>query len=101
MVRAFPHPRESDFAAYLVRDPCTMKCEREATQEESAIQWAERERLNVPVRPGDRFTRFAECAVVDFLRFLCVRVELRSLRYSFGTRASVVLVDRTRTTYTV
>lgn len=34
------------------------------------------EGLNVPARPGDEFRRFDECAAVDFLRMLGVRVHL-------------------------
>lgn len=32
---------------------------------------------NDPVRPGDEFGRFDECAVLDFLRALGVGVDLR------------------------
>lgn len=42
--------------------------------------WQEWKRLDVPVRLGDEFTRFDECAVLDFLRLLRVRVELRQER---------------------
>ena len=33
---------------------------------------------NKPARDSDEFCRFDECAVLDFLRLLGVRVELRS-----------------------
>ena len=32
---------------------------------------------NVPARPGDELRRFDECAVLDFLRMLGVRVKLQ------------------------
>jgi hypothetical protein len=37
---------------------------------------AEWERLDVPARAGDEFTRFDECAVLDFLRAIGVDVGL-------------------------
>jgi hypothetical protein len=43
------------------------------------------EGLNVPARPGDEFKRFDECAVLDFLRILNVRVELQD-RYESGRK---------------
>ena len=35
------------------------------------------EGMDVPARPGDEFRRFEECAVLDFLRMLGVRVQLQ------------------------
>lgn len=73
----FPHLSEEDWAAYLVRDPVWMSTCDELTDEESNARWADQKRLNAPARPGDEFRRFDECAALDFLRFLGVRVELR------------------------
>ena len=42
-----------------------------------AEAWAAYDRLDVPARPGDEFTRFHECAAVDFMRLLGVEVDLR------------------------
>ncbi len=36
----------------------------------------ERRRLDVPARPGDEFSRFDECSVLDFLRLLGIKVNL-------------------------
>jgi hypothetical protein len=42
-------------------------------------EWtAQRDALDVAARAGDEFTRFSECAVLDFLRMLGIRVELRT-----------------------
>jgi len=60
-----------------VRHPVWMKWDRELTDEEGETIYIESKRLNVPVRSGDQFARFDECAILDFLRFLGVRVELR------------------------
>jgi hypothetical protein len=73
----FPCLTENSLAAYLVRDPLWMRTHGELTDDEHEARWAEHRRLDVPARPGDEFTRFSECAVLDFLRFLGVRIELR------------------------
>ncbi len=39
--------------------------------------WVIQAGINVPARPGDEFRRFEECAVLDFLRMLGVRVALQ------------------------
>ncbi len=39
--------------------------------------WVIPEGANVPARSGDEFSRFDECAVVDFLRMLGVRVKMQ------------------------
>jgi len=54
-----------EVASYLVRNP-------------ALESWDEHKRLNVPARRGDEFRRFDECAVLDFLRFLGIAVELRN-----------------------
>jgi hypothetical protein len=53
--------RAEDIAAYLVQ------------KHDLAIPAG----MDVPARTGDEFCRFDECAVLDFLRMLGVRVELR------------------------
>jgi hypothetical protein len=73
----FPHLAEMDLVAYLVRDPEWMSTQGQLTDDEYGARHAEQKQLDVPVRPGDEFGRFDECAVLDFLRFLGVRVELR------------------------
>jgi len=55
-----PFLRAEDVAPYLVQKP----------------DWPIPESMNVPVRPGDEFSRFDECAVLDFVRMLGVPVEL-------------------------
>lgn len=74
----FPHLTEQHLAAYLVRDPVWVRTHGEPTDDEHEARWTEKKRLDVRVRPADEFTRFDECAVLDFLRFLGVRVELRN-----------------------
>lgn len=60
----FPWLRTEDLAPYLVQLP------------DMSISDAEYERLDVPARAGDEFTRFAECSVLDFLRLLGIAVKL-------------------------
>jgi hypothetical protein len=72
LARQFPWIRLEDAAAYLVRTPT-----RVDEQGEKDVDWAEYQRLDVPPRPGDEFTRFDECAALDFLRLLGIRVALR------------------------
>jgi hypothetical protein len=45
---------------------------------------AARQALDVKARPGDEFTRFAECAVLDFLRAIGVSVELEDHYVTFS-----------------
>lgn len=73
----FPQLGEATLADYLMRDPLWTKTDRELTTLEFEARSAEHRSLDVPVRAGDEFTRFDECAVLDFLRYLGVRVELR------------------------
>lgn len=61
----FPWVSVGDAAAYLVQQPDVLE------------SFAEYDRLNVPARPGDEFSRFAECAIIDFWRLLGVAVESR------------------------
>jgi hypothetical protein len=72
LAQQFPWITVQDAAAYLVRPPTYVDEEGEL-----ATDWAAEDRLDVPARPGDEFRRFDECAVLDFLRLLGVRVELR------------------------
>jgi len=54
-----PFLRVEDVAPYLVQtEDCVIP-----------------EGMDVPARPGDEFRRFEECAVLDFLRMLGVRVQ--------------------------
>jgi hypothetical protein len=73
----FSHLSANDLAAYLVRDPVWRRTGDELTDEEYEARRTERKRLDVHVRPGDESTRFDDGAVLDFLRFLGIRVELR------------------------
>lgn len=61
---------EVELAPYLVQDPAftwdAEQTERDALAESDAR-----------VRPGDQYTRFNECAVVDFLRLLGVPVDVQ------------------------
>ena len=65
IVSVFPWLNVQDVAPYLVQqnwdDP------------------AERQRLDVPARPGDEFRRFDECSVIDFLRLLGLKVGPKSI----------------------
>jgi hypothetical protein len=68
----FPWVTTADVAAYLAKEP-RLPDSPEAWDEFEQ----EYERLNTPARPGDEFTRFEECAVLDFLRLLGVGVGFR------------------------
>ncbi len=62
IVSVFPWLKANDVAPYLIQE-----------------NWddpEERLRLDVRARPGDEFTRFDECSVLDFLRLLGVEVSL-------------------------
>jgi hypothetical protein len=51
--------------------------------------WSSREewtRLDVPAQPSDVYSRFDECAVLDFLRQLGIRVEIRDGYVTFLAR---------------
>jgi hypothetical protein len=61
----FPEVTAEQVRPYLVRRP-------PYGEDEASLQ-----RLNVPAREGDEFRRFDECAVLDFLRLLGVRVEMQ------------------------
>jgi hypothetical protein len=65
VVAEFPWLNVADVAPYLVQQPDT------------STSFTEYHRLDVPVRPGDEYTRFDECSVLDFLRLLGVAVEVR------------------------
>ena len=45
----------------------------------------ERRRLDVPARPGDEFSRFDECSVLDFLRLLGLNVNMVNNRVTLAT----------------
>ena len=56
----FPFLSTTNLASYLTRKRC---------------EWPHPG--NVPAREGDEFKKFDECAVIDFMRFLKVGVEVR------------------------
>jgi hypothetical protein len=58
---------ESDLAPYLVQKPDYGEPNADET----------RRRLNVRARPNDEFSRFEECAVLDFLRAVGLGIELK------------------------
>jgi hypothetical protein len=68
----FPWLKIEDIVGYLVRPPVIRDEDGDLV-----VDWDERAKLDVPVRAGDQYRRFEECAVLDFLRLLGVRVELR------------------------
>ncbi len=84
----FPHLHldVTKLASYLIQDPWLTEEEfnqaqaqgEEAFREKMYEADLESERLNVPANEGDEFTRFSECAVLDFLRFLGLHIELRA-----------------------
>jgi hypothetical protein len=67
----------ADVAPYLIRQVHASDDPNRDLHERRAEWHAEYARLNVKARPGDEFTRFDECAVLDFLRLLGVDVQLR------------------------
>lgn len=58
-----------EFRPYLIQHP------RFDEFPDNIQRWRERDRRDVKARPGDLYTRFHGCAVVDFIRFLGVRAE--------------------------
>lgn len=73
--------RLEDVEPHLIQDPVSSggawRIDADDLEALSA-RGSARARLDVPARPGDEFTRFAECSVLDFLRMLGVDVALRS-----------------------
>ena len=67
----------TDVAPYLVRQVHASDAPDRDLHERRAEWLATRARLDVKARPGDEFTRFDECAVLDFVRLLGVDVQLR------------------------
>jgi hypothetical protein len=65
--------RREELAAYVMQRPNTA----------SDDYRSKCQALDVPVRPGDQFRRFDECAVVDFLRALDVAVNVRDQYVQF------------------
>lgn len=61
VAKHLPFLRAEDIAPYLVQKD----------------DWVIPAGMDVPARPGDEFRRFGECAVLDFLRMLSVRVGLQ------------------------
>jgi hypothetical protein len=64
VVEHLPFLKTDDVAAYLVQKH----------------DWVVPAGADVPARPGDQFRRFDECAVLDFLRMLGLRVGLQDGR---------------------
>jgi hypothetical protein len=60
---------------YLVQRPSWNDFENAENPRAAWLQ--ELHAWDVKVQPTDEFTRFSECAVLDFLRYLGVRVDLR------------------------
>ncbi len=77
----FPFLSYETLRSYMFRDPAFAPWNNslvgQQVVEENRRRSAEREKVNVPARNGDEFKRFDECAVLDFLRFLGVGIELR------------------------
>lgn len=71
LTRLIPNITVEDLAGYLVRNPVW---EGDYPEDD---RWERHRQLNVPVRVGDEFPRFHECAAVDFLRYIGVSTELR------------------------
>lgn len=64
--------KPEDAAAYLVQQPILV--DADGNVDHDVVGY---DRLDVPARPGDEFSRFDSCTVLDFLRLLGVQVELR------------------------
>lgn len=69
----------NNISAYLVQNPAWAQ-RNIFGLEDDRRRWSDRNALNVPVREGDEFARFDECAVLDFLRFLDVPIALNNHR---------------------
>jgi len=79
---------------YLIRDPLWTAEDHiwEDEYDELRFRLKEKRReLDTPVREGDEFTRFDECAVLDFLRYLGVSVELEDHRVTWNARVHLDL----------
>ena len=74
VVAAFPELAldSSQVAGYLVQDP---HCALDDDMSDEA-SWRAYEAWNVQVRPGDRFRRGDQCAALDFLDLLRVRIDV-------------------------
>lgn len=65
--------KATHLASYLVQQPSLKRAKT------SRVYEITRDRLNVPpTGRGHQFSRFDECAVLDFLRFLGLRIESRN-----------------------
>jgi hypothetical protein len=75
VVAAFPDLAldRSTVAAYLVQDPYYGAPDDEVHDE---ANWRAYEAWDVPAQPGDRFRRGDECAALDFLDLLGVRIDV-------------------------
>ena len=74
VVSHLPHLCQSDLASYLVQDPVWSK--HEDVDYEYQWRWDQHNLLDIPVRESDEFTRFDQCAILDFLGFLGIRIKL-------------------------
>ena len=59
----FPHIRVEDVAPYVLQAPASYP--------------AENRHVDAPARPGDEFSRYDDCAALDFLRMLGVHITLQ------------------------
>jgi hypothetical protein len=73
IVEQFPYLAKDDVTPYLVRK--IWPYESGMSKEEYDI-WEKK--TDVPPRPGDEYTRFAECSVLNFLRMLGIMVAVRN-----------------------
>jgi hypothetical protein len=74
-----PQLSQEVLISYLVRDPLWASWEGIPDDDfdgERQRRWSELKRLDVVVREGDEFTRFHECAALNFVRYLGVSVTL-------------------------
>jgi hypothetical protein len=83
LAKAFEHLDQGVLSEYLALDPAHVICEHELTIDEQRDLVDKRRLLDTRVQPTDEFTRFAECAVLNFLRYLGVRVDLRDHYVTF------------------
>lgn len=70
-----PHLNVNDISPYLIQHPVHL--DDDASDDELLPWWNEYEKLDVLPRQGDEFSRWHECAILDFQRLLGIRVELR------------------------
>lgn len=83
LAKELPDLSPGIIADYLVRNPgWASKIDNNDSESE---RWKASQILNVPVQPDDEFSRFDQCAVLDFLRYLGVPVALQNRHVKFMT----------------